>query len=282
VSLIVPTIVQCPAPVVAGTGLLHLARIGPRTVLQRVFATSPLKILNPRRSDRAAWVYSATYGGGLVGGDAICMTVDMEPGARAVLATQSSTKIYRSATLASQDLTACVNDDGLLVVAPDPIVCFARSSFRQRQRFELSRDANVVVIDWMTSGRRAMGERWAFDRYDGRLELRREGRTILYDSIRLVQDDGPVAERMGRFNVWATVVLTGPLVAVAAANLISDIANLPVLQRSDLVLSAVRLGEDGALLRMAGLSTERVSAVIRQHLSFLAPHLGGELWSRKW
>jgi urease accessory protein len=87
---------------------------------------------------------------------------------------------------------------------------------------------------------------------------------------------------MGRFNVWATVVLSGPLLAEAAASLMSEIANLPVPQRSDLILSAAPLGEDGLLLRMAGLSTEQVSALIRQHLSFLAPHLGGELWSRKW
>jgi len=127
-----------------------------------------------------------------------------------------------------------------------------------------------------------MGERWAFDRYDGRLEFWREGRAILYDSVRLTQDDGPLAERMGRFNVWATVVLTGPLVAEAAAKLISEIANLPVPPRSDLILSAAPLGEDGALLRMAGISTEQTSVVIRQYLSFLSPHLGGELWSRKW
>ena len=266
----------------AGTGLLRFARVGSRTVVERALATSPLKMLNPRASDRAAWVYTSTHGGGLVGGDAIHLTLDVEADARAVLATQSFTKIYRSTRSASQQVTARVGDEALLVVAPDPTVCFAGSSFRQDQCYDLSRSGSLVVLDWMTSGRRAMGERWAFDRYEGRLELRRDGRTILYDTIRLSQDDGPIVERMRRFNVWATVVVIGPLVAESAARLTAEISSLPVAPRSDLIISAAPLGIDGALLRIAALSTEQVSIVLRQHLRFLRTHLGGELWSRKW
>lgn len=269
-------------PTVAGSGLLRFARVGSRTVVERIFATSPLRILNPRVSERAAWVYIATYGGGLVGGDAIRVTLDLEPGARAVLATQSSTKIYRSIRAATQHITGRVSDDALLVVAPDPTVCFSGSSFQQDQCYELSRTASLVVVDWITSGRRAMGERWAFDGYQGRLELRRDDRTILYDSVRLAQHDGPIIERMGRFNVWATVVLIGPLVLESAGALVAGIAKLTVQRQSDLIVSAAPLGEDGALVRIAGVSTEQVSAVIREHLHFLRHFLGGELWSRKW
>jgi urease accessory protein len=239
-------------------------------------------MLNPRASDRAAWVYTATYGGGLVGGDAIRLTVDAEPGARAVLATQSSTKVYRSVRPTTLQMIAHVSRDAVLVVAPDPVVCFAGSSFREDQRYHLTRDANLVVIDWITSGRRAMGERWAFDSYEGRLELRREDRTILYDCVRLTRDDGPIVERMGRFNVWATVVAIGPLVAGPAATLISELANLPLTPRADFVISAAPLHGDGVLMRMTGLSTEQISTVLRQHLRFLRSELGGELWTRKW
>ena len=251
-------------------------------MVQQAFATSPLKLLNPRATDRAAWVYTATYGGGLVGGDAIRLTIDVESGARAALATQSSTKIYRSMRPTMQQMIGRVGHDGLLVVAPDPIVCFAGSSFRHDQRYDLTRDASLVVIDWITSGRRAMGERWAFESYEGRLELRREGRTILYDSLGLRRADGPIVERMGRFNVWATVVAIGPLVAVPAATLLGEIANLPVTPRSDFVISAAPLDHDGTLLRMAGVSVEQMSTVLGQHLRFLSTQLGCELWSRKW
>ena len=282
VLTIAGTITECPSPIVAGTGLLRFARVGSRTVVQQTFATSPLKMLNPRASDRAASVYTATYGGGLVGGDAIHLTVDVEPGARAVLTTQSSTKVYRSMRPATQQVIARVGDGALLVVGPDPIVCFAGSSLRQVQRYDLHRGASLVVVDWITSGRRAMGERWAFDSYEGRLEVRREDRTILYDSVRLTREDGPIVERMGRFNVCATVVVIGPLVAAPAATLISEIANLPVTPRADVVISAAPLHSDGVLMRMIGLSTEQISTVLRQHLRFLRSELGGELWSRKW
>ena len=54
-----------------GVGELRFERMAGRTVLTRVFATSPLKVLNPNTAGRAAWACLATYGGGLVSGDAL-------------------------------------------------------------------------------------------------------------------------------------------------------------------------------------------------------------------
>ena len=44
----------------------------------------------------SAWAYAATYGGGLVGGDSVSMRVEVGAGASALVATQASTKVYRS------------------------------------------------------------------------------------------------------------------------------------------------------------------------------------------
>ena len=120
----------------AGTGFLQVVKRGGRSVVCRAFAASPLKLLTPRNHGAAAWVYAASYGGGLVGGDAIRLAVDVAPGAMAFLSTQSSTKAYRSDRGTSAHLDAIVGDAGLLVVAPDPVVCFAGSSYQQSQQFE--------------------------------------------------------------------------------------------------------------------------------------------------
>jgi urease accessory protein len=269
-------------PAVPGHAHLRFVRSGPRTVLARVFATSPLRVLAPRSSGASAWVYAATFGGGLVGGDAIRMTVDVAAGARAFLATQASTKVYRSTAPASQHLHAVVGDDALLAVVPDPIVCFAGSSFSQEQAYDLGTRATLVAVDWLTSGRHAAGERWLFDRYASRIDLRRDGRRILYDSLRLAREDGVLARRMGRFNVCLLTVMTGPLAQQAAARTIAVVKDLPIERRADLVVSAAPLAGDGALLRMAGTGVEQVSAVVREHLRFLVPLLGDDPWLRKW
>ena len=189
----------------AGTGFLQVVKRGQRSVVCRAFAASPLKLLTPRNHGAAAWIYSASYGGGLVGGDALRLAVDVGPGAMALLSTQSSTKVYRSDRGTSTHLDALVGDGGLLVVAPDPTVCFAGSSYRQRQQIDLSGAGALVLVDWLSSGRRAAGERWAFDRYSSRTTLRVDGRLTFYDGLWLDTMDGDISERMGRFDVLATV-----------------------------------------------------------------------------
>jgi urease accessory protein len=266
----------------AGTAYLRFARTGPLTVLARSFATSPLKVLSVRGGRSASWVYAATLGGGLVGGDAIHMTVEVAHEARALLTTQASTKVYRSRRPASQIVSATIDAGALLAVVPDPIVCFASSDFSSSQRYELHRDASLVVVDWMTSGRHGTGERWAFSRYASRMVITREGRPIFNDALVLEPDLESISDRMHRFEVILTAVLTGPLVADAAAIVFSSVAEAPVERVADVVSTASRLRGGGTLLRVAGVSVEQVGRTLRDSLSFVSPLLGDDPWSRKW
>jgi urease accessory protein len=65
-----------------------------------------------------------------------------------------------------------VGAGALLVSLPDPVVCFASSDYRQTQAFTVESSAGLVALDWMTSGRRGSGERWAFDAYASTTTLR--------------------------------------------------------------------------------------------------------------
>ena len=130
------------------------------TALTRVRAASPLKVLNPRNAGPSAWVYLATYGGGLLGGDAVSIDVSVGPGAHALVSTQASTKVYRSERGASQRLHAQADDGSLLVLLPDPVTCFAGSRYTQEQHVRMHAGASLVLVDWLTAGRVGSGERW--------------------------------------------------------------------------------------------------------------------------
>lgn len=279
-----PTLITPPA---AGTAHLTFTRSGADTVLTRSFATSPVKVFATRGGRSACWVYAATLGGGLVGGDELQMTVEVEAGARALLTTQASTKVYRSLRPASQRLSATVDAGGLLAVVPDPIVCFASAHFAQTQSYALSGDASLVVVDWMTSGRHQAGERWAFSRYENRLAISRDGRPVFYDAFVLEPDLDSIVERMGRFEVVLTAVLMGPLVQDAADLILEEASRSPVVKNSDVIASASKFGgsgpgDSGTLLRIAGVSVEQVGRALREYLTFLCPLLGDDPWSRKW
>ncbi len=251
-------------------------------MLTRAVAASPLRLLHPKNSGSAAWVYAATFGGGLLGGDAIDLDVTAGAGASALLSTQASTKVYRSAAEARQHLHARVEDDGLLVLLPDPVTPFAHARYAQEQRIEITAGANLVAVDWMTAGRMSAGERWQFTSYASRTWLRREGRVILHDATCLTPEDGDVAARLGRFNCLAWAVAIGPALRSAAVRLAGSLAGAPVPKGADLLFSAAPLEDDGVLLRVAGLSAQRVGAVLRQHLNFLPSMLGDDPWAARW
>jgi urease accessory protein len=266
----------------AGTAHLTFARCGEETILTRSFATSPVKILATKRGRAACWIYAATLGGGLVGGDRVRVTANVGTGAYALITTQASTKVYRSQKRASQSMHATLDRGALLVVLPDPVVCFSGADFTQTQRYDLRGDASLVVLDWMTSGRHEAGERWAFSRYESRLAILRDDREILSDALVLEHDLDSVAERMARFEVLLTAVLTGPLVAESAASILKHANQCSITKRADLILSASALRDGGTLVRMAGVSVEQVGRALRDSFIFLRPLLGDDPWSRKW
>lgn len=272
--------VTSPQP--AGTAHLTFARSGAETVLTRAFATSPAKLIATKGRGATCWVYSATLGGGFVGGDDIQLHANVEAGARALLTTQASTKVYRSPRRSRQFLSAAIAADALLAVVPDPIVCFAAADFVQTQRYDLHADASLVMVDWITSGRHGAGERWAFSRYESRCDIRRDSQRIFRDAIVLEPNIDFVIERMAQFEVLLTAVITGPLVAAAAGDFVKRISGDPIARRADLVVSAATLRDGGALVRIAGTGAEPVGQTLRGCLEFLSPLLGDDLWSRKW
>jgi urease accessory protein len=162
-------------------------------------------------------------------------------------------------------------------------VCFAEADFSQRQSYSLAPGASLVLVDWITAGRHAAGERWDFARYDSRILYSRDERLILLDGILLERSsDAPVADRMGRFRVYLTAVITGPLVAAGAEDILSAVSRAPIAPGAELVESASALEDGGIILRMAGIHTEQVGLALRRRLAFLHPLLGDDPWARKW
>jgi len=265
-----------------GTGSMRFEAVDGRTRLTRVVASSPLKLLNPRNAGTSAWAYAATYGGGLVGGDRVAIDIDVCAGASALVATQASTKVYRSKRQSTHTLRARAAGDSLLVLLPDPVACFAGARYRQEQQIDLEASSNLVLVDCVTAGRVGSGERWRLDEYTSRTVVRRGGRLIWHDALALTAQDGDIARRLERFNCLAFALVTGPALRETAARIIGGLAHAPVPHSAALLLSAAAIDGDGALLRIAGTSVEDVGAVLRQHLAVVASLLGDDPWRRKY
>lgn len=266
----------------AGTAIVDVVRGPRRSVVTRAFAASPLRLLTPRNHGDAAWVYSTTFGGGLVDGDDLRIAVRVGRGATMLLATQAATKVYRSGRGTSAALHAVVEPGALLAVVPDPVICFAGAAYRQNQRIDLHDGAGLVYLDWYASGRHASGERWQFGRYESRLEICRAGRVAAIEAVALAPEHGDLRARMGRFDVLAVMALAGERLQDHADDVLRRVSGLPVEKRARTIAGASELRGGGCLVRLAGTSVEEVAGMVRTCLGFLPALLGDDPWARKW
>ena len=167
--------------------------------------------------------------------------------------------LFRSAR---QSLRAEVRGRGTLVVLPDPVACFAGASYEQRTEIELASEASCVVLDGITSGRPAYGERWAMERVALRTRIRRDGRRLLDDALVLDARDEPIARRMTGNDAWLTVTASGPR-ALPLRDALLD----PAPTRGAAVVAAPSpLGPDGAIVRVAAPSPDAALADVRRRL----------------
>jgi urease accessory protein len=264
---------------------LEVDVVAGRSAATAACASNPLKILIPRPRGGCVWACLGSFGGGFVAGDETSLDVRVGANARCFLTTQASTKIYRNPHLrpCGHTLRAKLEADSLLVLAPDPIQSFAGSSYLQRQEFYLQPGAGLVLLDWFCSGRAARRERWSFTRLQSRNEVFLGEERLLLDSLLLDQIQSPLdgANRMGRFNCLALLVLSGPMVADAGARMLAEVEALPVTRRAELIVSASPIRQ-GAVLRIAGEHSEEVRREVRRQLAFVAGLLGDDPWERKW
>src|SRR5271170_6045976 len=114
-----------------GKGHIVLSRAGDTSsqVLSTLSFQYPLKLISPRLPGQPCTsVFMMSYGGGLVGGDQIHLSVAVECDTKLCLLTQGSTKIFKQRKVAdiptsttSQILRVKVDKGGLLALLPDPI-----------------------------------------------------------------------------------------------------------------------------------------------------------------
>ena len=272
-------------PATPGTGHLSLELVNGQTSIVRCRSHAPLKLLTPRHSTAAAWIYANTFGGGLVAGDRIDLTVQLGAGTTAVLTTQASTKVFheQDGRGAEQHFDITLAEDSCLLALPDPLTCFAHARFDQTQRFSLDSNSSLVLLDWLTAGRSARGENWQFTSYRNRVEITVDGREIVFDACRLEQPYLSRLQRVGvgGYQVLANVYLVGPRTQPMADDWQSWSAGLPIHAVDGLAVGFSRTPW-GGVLRLAGRDTRSVTQKLMELLRPVQPWIGGCPWGRKW
>src|SRR5262249_50986407 len=138
----------------------------------------------------------ANTAGGVVGGDRFTLDVAVEPRARLVVTTAAAEKVYRTlAPEAAIDVKLTVGAAASLAWLPQETILFDRARLKRTIDIDLAEDARLVLAEAIVFGRSGMGETVDDSFLLDRWCLRRGGRLIHAEAMRL---DGAVATRLAR------------------------------------------------------------------------------------
>ncbi|KAJ3679283.1 hypothetical protein LUZ60_017294 [Juncus effusus] len=278
------------------SGVVTVEKVRGKSTITRCFFKYPLKIILPKKVGSsqidAVWIYLLSYGGGIVSGDKISCKISVADGCTAAITTQASTKVYKSvgSKYSEQILEAKIGSESLLAVVPDPVTCFSTAKYSQIQHFEILRNSNLVLVDWITSGRFKSGENWDFNSYKSTNHVYLEDKPLFIDSVLLEKSlDNSIAERMQEYQVIAMIVILGPKLKEMQKNVKEEIRELMSGQlrtptsgsqrnrdAPNLIASCSSFGPQGigVVIRVASKTTESVYEFLRHHLSPLESFLG--------
>ncbi len=167
---------------------LGFRRTAERTWLARRSHTGPLRLQRPLYPEGASVCHAILLhpAGGLVGGDALAISVELEAGAQALITTPGATKWYRSAgAQASQVQDLRVAAGGLLEWLPQEAILFQGTRARQHTRVDLEAGGRFAGWEILQFGRPASGEGFAQGSLDLRTEIFLAGRPIWHEAALL-------------------------------------------------------------------------------------------------
>jgi urease accessory protein len=254
----------------SGALALRFRRRGARTVLADLRQDGCLKARFPNGAD-PDWADAVmlNVGGGVAAGDRLDISATLDEGARLTLAAQAAERFYRAlpgAVPSTVRTVLTVAAGASLEWLPQETIIFDRAAVDRRLDVSLAADARFLGVESLVFGRKAMGEQVRAARLRDLIRLRRDGRLLLHDAIRL---DGEVTTLLAHratangARAVATLVLADPNAETLCDPLREALGGMQVeagVSAWDGLLLSRIVAADGACLRaavVAGLAVLR-------------------------
>jgi urease accessory protein len=134
--------------------------------------------------------------GGVAGGDSFDIDIAAGERSRLTLTTAAAEKVYRAPGAAAQlNIALKVAAGAHLGWLPQETILFDRARVHRRFDIELDETASLLLCEIVVFGRTAMGERMEQGEFVDRWRLRRGGRLVFAETVRL---DGNIGAKLGR------------------------------------------------------------------------------------
>ena len=219
----------------------------------RVHEHGSLRVRFPNAAGDALEAVIVNTGGGMTGGDRFSIAIEVGEGASLVAGTAAAEKIYRSTGADVElDVMLTVNAGARLAWLPQETILFDRARLNRRIEVDIAQDASLVMAEAALFGRAAMGEAMEEGFWADRWRLRRGGRLVFAENVRL---DGAIAEQLKAPAVAGdAIALATVLVAPAGETTLAAVRALEYAGEAGIsawngIAVARLIARDGATLR---------------------------------
>lgn len=243
---------------------LHFELRDGRTRLVRNFSAGHQIVRQVHYMDSAmpdmAVVFIQAVSAGVLQGDRVRIEIKVDDGARALVTTQSATKVFAmNANYASQRIDVSVGKGAYAEVMMDPLIICSGARLYNEINLEVDPTGVLIYDEHLTPGRVAHGESWQFDHFYSRMRCSRpNGDLITADTNVLAPKKSPVTTP-GLFGGNSDMGVTY-VIAEGHSDLprLADAMHDSVQDRDGVLGSASVLPfAAGAHCRLLGMSTSR-------------------------
>ncbi|MET0279051.1 MAG: urease accessory protein UreD [Pseudorhodoplanes sp.] len=165
---------------------VSVAQSAGRTRRRRVLEDGSYRIRFPNVSGEEAEAVIVNSAGGVAGGDQFEVAIEVKEGARLAVLTAAAEKVYRAIGTASQmDVRLRVEAEGALRWLPQETILFDEARLHRSITVDLDEAATLMMAEVVIFGRAAMDETMKQGELIDRWRIRRGGRLVLAETLRL-------------------------------------------------------------------------------------------------
>lgn len=193
---------------------LRLGKVGARTMRLELAESGGYRARFPTAYDERCEAVLINTAGGMAGGDRALTQIALDAGAQATVTTQAAEKIYRSQGNDTRVETRVeVGAGATLAWLPQETILFSGARLERSLEVDLAADAGFTAAETLYFGRAAMGESLVRGHLRDRWRIRRDGRLVFAEDLRL---GGAIDATLGRKAIGqgaravATVFAAGP------------------------------------------------------------------------
>jgi len=177
-----------------GAVRFDVASVDGVTRRREIHEAGSLRVRFPSPEDDGLSAVLVNTAGGIAGGDRFDVDIASSGDARLTVTTAAAEKIYRAnGPAAALHVTLRAEGSSHLSWLPQETILFDRARINRRFDISLSETASLLLCEVVVFGRLAMGERMREGEFLDHWRLRRGGKLVFAENIRL---DGDIAAKL--------------------------------------------------------------------------------------